>query len=328
MHDYYARSSYGQLDIQGDVLPWYDTGTPRSAVGTWNGAQEALIEQALDAYAAAHPGWDASKYDNDGDGVIDYLIVIWTGPHTGWSGFWWGYQTYFSGAYTVGGKRLGTYSWQWEHQYSGTPPTIRSYDPLVTIHETGHALGLPDYYDYYPGIGPNGGVGGLDMMDNNWGDHNVFSKWLLDWLTPQVMSDAYGPVALAASATAPAALVVMPGLGSGDAFQEYFIVENKARVANNIDMPGDGLVIWHVDARLDPSTRYQDYLSNNSDTPHKLLRLMEADGLEEIGAGGWADAGDFYTTGDTLGPATRPSGYAYGKAKAVVVRDIGATGRR
>ena len=25
VHDYYARSSYGQLDIQGDVLPWYDT---------------------------------------------------------------------------------------------------------------------------------------------------------------------------------------------------------------------------------------------------------------------------------------------------------------
>ena len=278
---------------------------------------------ALDAYAVAHPGWDASKYDNNGDGAIDYLVVIWTGPHTGWSGFWWGYQTQFSDfAYSVGGERLGTYSWQWEHQYAGGPPADRSYDPLVTIHETGHALGLPDYYDYEPGYGPDGGIGGLDMMDFNWGDHNVFSKWLLDWLTPQVVTAAYGPVTLTASATAPDALVIMPGVRDGDAFQEYFMVENKLRTANNSDMPTDGLVIWHVDARLDPSTGYQDYLYDNSYTSHKLLRLMEADGLEEIQAGGWADAGDFYKTGKTLGPATRPSGYAYGKTKAVVVRDI------
>lgn len=323
---YYDRSSYGQLHIQGDVLPWYDTGSARSAVGTRNGAQERLIEQALDAYDAtqADRGW-ASRYDNDGDGVIDYLIVIWTGPHNGWAGFWWGYQTYFEDSgYSVGGRRLGTYSWQWEHKYSGSPPADRSYDPLVTIHETGHALGLPDYYDYQPGYGPEGGVGGLDMMDYNWGDHNLFSKWLLDWLTPVVMSDGYGPVALAASGGSGEALVIMPGVGGG-AFHEYFLVENKWRTGNNADMPAGGLAVWHVDARLDPGTGYRDYLYDNSYTTHKLLRLMEADGLEEISDFGRADAGDLYRAGDRLGPATRPSGFAYGGARsAVVVRDIAA----
>ncbi len=321
---YYDRSSYGQLHIQGDVLPWYDTGATRSAVGTWDGAQERLIERALGAYDATQADRDwASRYDNDGDGVIDYLIVIWTGPHTGWAGFWWGYQTYFADSdYSVGGRRLGTYSWQWEHKYSGPPPADRSYDPIVTIHETGHALGLPDYYDYQPGFGPEGGVGGLDMMDDNWGDHNVFSKWLLDWLTPQVMADGYGPVTLAASGAAGEALVVMPG-ASGGAFHEYFLVENKWRTGDNTDMPADGLVVWHVDARLDSRTGYRDYLYDNSFTAHKLLRLMEADGLEEISAFGQADAGDFYRAGDTLGPATRPSSFAYGSAaRAVVVRGI------
>jgi M6 family metalloprotease-like protein len=336
VHNYYARSSYGQLDIQGDVLPWYDAGEPRP-LNPPEGYREALIERALDAHAIANPGWDAAKYDNDGDGVIDYLVVIWTGPHSGWSGFWWGYQTYFGDPlYEVGGRRLGTYSWQWEHQYAGLPPDDRSFDPLVTIHETGHALGLPDYYDYAPGWGPDGGVGGLDMMDYNWGDHNVFSKWLLDWLTPQIVGDGYGPVALAASAAAPEALVVMPGVTTTTAFQEYFIIENRRRVGNNdvqdfrpLPFPADGLLIWHVDARLYPTSGHlegYDYLYDNSYTPHKLLRLMEADGLEEIRAGGWADAGDFYTAGDALGPATTPSGFAYGKAKAVVVRDIGAEG--
>ena len=323
VHDYYARSSYGQLDIEGDVLPWYDTGQPRSAVGTSSARREALIESALDAYAVAHPGWDASKYDNNGDGAIDYLVVIWTGPHTGWSGFWWGYQTQFSDfAYSVGGsasaRTRGSGSTSTRAGRLLTAPTTR-WSPS-TRRATPSACRTTTTTT--PAYGPDGGIGGLDMMDFNWGDHNVFSKWLLDWLTPQVVTAAYGPVTLTASATAPDALVVMPGVRDGDAFQEYFMVENKLRTANNSDMPTDGLVIWHVDARLDPSTGYQDYLYDNSYTSHKLLRLMEADGLEEIEAGGWADAGDFYKTGKTLGPATRPSGYAYGKAKAVVVRDI------
>ena len=32
LHDYYQRSSYGQLDIQGDVLGWYRTAYDRSSV--------------------------------------------------------------------------------------------------------------------------------------------------------------------------------------------------------------------------------------------------------------------------------------------------------
>ena len=200
-------------------------------------------------------------------------------------------------------------------------------DPLVTIHETGHALGLPDYYDYEPGNGPDGGVGGLDMMDINWGDHNVFSKWLLDWLTPQVMSAAYGARhAGGVRHRARRRSSSCPGSGRR-CLPGVLHRREQAPTANNSDMPRDGLVIWHVDARLDPSRGYQDYLYDNSYTAHKLLRLMEADGLEGITAGGSADAGDYYKAGKTLGPATRPSGYAYGKAKAVVVRDIGSAGR-
>jgi M6 family metalloprotease-like protein len=342
LHDYYQRSSYGQLDIQGDVLPWYNTGLNRSAVAQTPNAREALIQAAILSYANANPGWDPSKYDNYHDGTIDYVVVIWTGPHNGWSGFWWGYQTSFGGDQTAFqekiGERLGTYSWQWESQYQGPPPTDRQYDPLVTIHETGHALGLPDYYDYQTGVGPEGGLGGLDMMDYNRGDHNVFSKWLLDWLTPQVVSNGYGPITLGASGTQPDALVVMPGVQGGDPFQQYFMVENRERVANDDTslvadsserVPADGLLIWHVDARLDAAGN--DYLFDNSYTPHKLLRLMEADGLEEIGKDayglGVADAGDFYEAGDVFSATSKPASFAYASTtRAVVVRDISAPG--
>ena len=146
LHDYYQRSSYDQLDIQGDVLGWYRTAYARSSVAQTEGGREALIEEALTYYEGR--GHDFSQYDNNRDGTVDYLIVIWAGPQGSWGTYWWGYQTYFEDtAYALDGKTLEAYSWQWESWYQGGT-TAGFYDPIVVIHETGHALGLPDYYDY------------------------------------------------------------------------------------------------------------------------------------------------------------------------------------
>ena len=53
LHDYYARSSYNQLDIQGNVLGWYNTGQPRSAVPMTGAGREKLINQALTTTTAS-----------------------------------------------------------------------------------------------------------------------------------------------------------------------------------------------------------------------------------------------------------------------------------
>ena len=58
-------------------------------------------------------------------------------------------------------------------------------DAHTLIHETGHALGLPDFYDYDYKKSP---AGKLDMMDNNVGDHNSHSKSLLGWVDPIVVT--------------------------------------------------------------------------------------------------------------------------------------------
>ena len=223
LHNYYDRSSYGQLKIQGSTLGWYRTGYNRVSIVQNTTGRENLIKEVLDDYNAI--GHDFTQYDNDGDGAIDYLVVIWSGPHNGWANFWWGYMTTFQDSgYTVDGKRLDTYSWQWEaNPYPGT------FDPLVVIHETGHALGLPDLYDYDGSVGPDGGVGRLDMMDANWGDHNCFSKYVLDWITPTSISSGAHTVALNASGSSQDAVVVMPGITAGDQFEEFFMVQNRYR---------------------------------------------------------------------------------------------------
>ena len=301
---YYQRSSYGQLLLDsGTTLGWYTTSYNRSAISQNRQGRESLIKEAITYFQ--NQGHDFRPYDNDGDGTIDYFLVIWSGPDNGWGGFWWGYQTSFGDDnFTVGGMHLQDYTWQWESNPAGGPFTAR-----VAIHETGHALGLADYYDYDDTVGPKGGVGGLDMMAWNWGDHNCFSKWILDWINPTVVASGSSLIPLSPSTTSGEAVLVMPGITADDRFTEFFMAQNRYRSGNDQTVPTDGLLIWHVDAALNASGT--DFLYNNSDTAHKLLRLMEADGLEEIEQNKQANAGDFYLPGKSFGDVTTPSSVAY-----------------
>lgn len=326
LRNFYRRSSYDQLTVEGNVLGWYQAPYARSTVAPLDSeydsqALEKLIKEALNYYEAQ--GHDFSQYDNDGDGAVDYFCVFWTGPHGEWATFWWGYYTGFSDAsYRLDGKRLTNYSWQWElSNYPGG-----TFGPSVIIHETGHALGVPDYYDYDDAVGPRGGVGNLDIMDST-GDHNCFSKFMLDWITPTVVSTGSQTVSLRASGLYPDALIFMPGAVPGRIFNEFFMVQNRYRSGNdtNLFTGSDGLILWHVDSRLD-SWSY-DFLYDNSYAAHKLLRLMEADGLEEIETyNASANAGDYYKAGMTFGQFTAPSSARYdGLATAMGLTNITGT---
>lgn len=157
LKQYYLRSSYGKLTLGGNVLGWYRMSQNRSwytnTYGDENFANAKIIEEVANYYNASH---DYSQYDNNDDGNIDYFAVIWSGPHGDWATFWWGYQwSVFSTNITMDGVRFYDFSWQWEtYTY---PSGVFSSETI--IHETGHALGLPDYYDYDGDVGPDGGGG-------------------------------------------------------------------------------------------------------------------------------------------------------------------------
>lgn len=316
---YYWRASYNKLDFSGGTtLGWYRAGKKRATIATTKDGREALIKEAIQHFN--NQGHDFSQYDNNNNGEIDYFLVFWTGPNTGWGSFWWGYQTRFSDSnFKVDGVSLGKYSWQWESN-----PVGQAFNPRVAIHETGHALGLPDYYDYDGKVGPDGGVGGADMMDANQFDHNCFSKWMLDWLEPTIVGSGTKTVTLDPSASDTDCVAVWPGLDSGDLFSEYFMVQNRYKAGNDVGLPAEGLMIWHVDAKLDASGN--NFVCNNSFSDHKLLRLMEADGEEDIEANRGFDIKDFFVPGDAFGPTTKPSSMAYnGKDTGVEVNDITAS---
>ena len=180
--------------------------------------REALIKEAIAYFKAQDATLDFSQFNNDkSDNKIEYFMVFWTGPNNGWSNFWWSYKTSWTdSSYTVDGSALGSYSWNW---VGGNYAAVAPFQPYVIMHETGHGLGLPDYYDYDDTVGPNGGVGGLDMMDSNWGDHNSFSKWIFDWITPTVVATGSQTLTLNPSGTSQDAVVIMPGATSSDSFR-------------------------------------------------------------------------------------------------------------
>ncbi|CAK8719738.1 hypothetical protein KKHLCK_08915 [Candidatus Electrothrix laxa] len=315
--NWYDRSSHGLLDLSdGATLGWYQTTYNRSDVEQTNSGRENLIKEALNSFDASH---DFSVYDNDGNGDIEYFLVMWTGPAGDWATFWWGWNLgWTDGSYTIDGKTLNNYSWQWE-----------SDDPSVVIHETGHSMGLPDYYDYDDSVGPDGGVGGFDMMHGT-GDHNCFSKWMLDWVTPTVVSGSRQDLTLDDTFNSTDCVLLWPGVSEDDFFSEFFLIENRQDLGNDESLwfAPDGLAVWHVDATLDATGTNFKY--DNSYTEHKLLRLMEADGLEEIETGdGSADSGDLYSTSHEFTPISTPSSAKYDDTDSFVsiwdIADAGST---
>ncbi len=110
--EYYQRSSYDTLSIQGNVLGWYTAQNDRDHYGSSYSGVKELIKEAMDNYDPTH---DFSQYDNNNDGTIDYFLIFWAGPDTGWGSIWWGWcdtngSIFSEDSYTVDGKQLGVFS--------------------------------------------------------------------------------------------------------------------------------------------------------------------------------------------------------------------------
>jgi len=273
--DYYLENSYGKLTVNTTVQTWVKLNKPRSYYGPEANWSEFIYDAVLAADAA---GVDFSQYDNDGDGVLDGVAVIHQGlgqEETGSTSDIWSHNydlRYVGYNFQLDGKTVGPYTCQPEKSGSNMSSIG------VMGHEFGHNLGLPDFYDTdYETSGNFIGTGSWDMMaygtNNNYGrtpaHHNGWSKNFLGWTNVTTLSSA-AKVTVRSAVTNPDLFRINTATPN-----EYFLIENRQKIGFDSALPGNGLIIYHVDGNYISS--HTDYNDINN-TSHQGLYPKAASG--------------------------------------------------
>ncbi len=152
----------------------------------------------------------------------------------------------------------------------------------VLCHEFGHLLGLPELYA--PGGAPQEGIGVWGLMgQGTWlrlGERPphpcAWSKARLGWVDVDTVERTTRGVVLPAVQES-ARVVKIPATAARA--EEYYLVENRARVGADASLPAEGLLVWHVDESVG------GFRTGESVAAHKLLHLVEADGRGDLDRG-------------------------------------------
>jgi immune inhibitor A len=108
---------------------------------------------------------------------------------------------------------------------------------------------------------------------------------------------------------------------NGTGGNEYFLVENRQKTKYDQKLPGEGLLIWHID----------ESISGNSNEIHPKVKLMQADGSGDLESGtNRGDTGDPYpgsSNNKSFTNATTPSSKSYAGANTcVAVTNVSSSG--
>lgn len=300
LSEYYKISSYNKLNIKGEVTPWIDLDLTTKEISsssisnyTYDCGTYFPTEKAIN-YIKENLNIDLTKYDNDKDGFIDGVYFIYGCPtflddSSLSSSTFWNF-TYYNvlnkDKASISSPVLMTYSWSsFDMLSKGSDKT--KLDTHTYIHEFGHQLGLNDYYDTSNSGGLNpytSPMGGLDMMDNNVGDHSAFSKFALGWVNPYIVKGDYGEVNIdLKSLISDGECIILPTKEYNNTpFDEYFMIEYvKNDSINKVDSTAgypstfytdgriirfyskNGIRITHIDARgVDANLDYTDSIND------------------------------------------------------------------
>jgi len=318
---FFSRASYGRLQMEGDVLGWFTAAHERKYYEEHDGPPEILRE----ALAYYDEQTDFSVYDSNRDGVIDSVALLYvTDQPGGWTSMWYNYifsQDAMASADDIRVDKMGFF------ELSNDRYTMMK----IITHEMGHFFRLPDYYDSDGGMFlGEGGMWSPDMMLDNGGDYNAFTKLMLGWMeNVYVVTEGPMDITLRPVNEAGDMAIVFPSYTSP--LSEYFVVEyitetkNNAILGEGIFTIGDrrssagGLRILRVNAEETKN----GFKYNNMGTENKLIESVKK-GFWEI-----ADIEKdkyrllLFREGEKFTPDTYPSSYGFfGQYTGVSVQDI------
>lgn len=315
-------------------------------------AGDAIILEEVMAWITTQI--DLSVYDHDNNGILDAIWIIYTAPvvydssddassSSDDESIYWAYVTSYAKDDSDNTKYdnldLGYYlfaGFDFMNEYTGNAndpynDTTGQYvnatisglkiNASTYIHETGHLLGLDDYYDYYQNQGSDNGLGGADMMDYTVGDHNAYSKMMLGWVNPTVVTTTQ-TVTLNPFESSGSCIMVLLDY-NGSYFSEYLLIDlytntglnaahaNQANSYLYYDYDTEkgasyGVRIYHVSSKIAENPYTDEYGSftecNNSVTEFPLIKLVQADGEKDFSADeyGLCSADDLWKAGQKL----------------------------
>lgn len=295
VHKYFMDSSNGQFDCRFDLFGPVTLAHNLAYYGEndENGDDMHPEEMVVEACRQLDPQIDFTQYDRDNDGIIDNVYIIYAGRGEASDIFEEHPELIWPHSWEVGslglrfdGKLLNTYgcSNEWEDIFDVStefPEVIgENPDGIGTfVHEFSHILGLPDLYKT---VDDNSETyvtpGEWSVLDygpyNNNGRtppaYSAFERNALGWISLTDITADSGNVTIAELNSSNAACAITNPLNSS----EFFLLESRRRTGWDAYLPGDGMLVWHVD--YDPSV-WTDNTVNNRDS-HQHVDLVEADG--------------------------------------------------
>ena len=311
--EYFRTVSTGKLDYSNDVVGPFRLSQNRSFY-----INNLLVKEALDLAVAS--GVNLSNYDSRRQGVLDALNVMYAGQ-TQYEGDLWPHNSFIDLTYGAVSTNL----------YLLTSAGRSSADLSIGTfcHENGHLLcRFPDMYDYGPvnreGDGvKSAGIGSYCLMGS--GNHLdsgrtpapvcAYLRDLVGWCNTEIVLNSSADLQ-AVHGDYDSVLKFSTG-----APNEYFLVENRAKLGLDQHLPSSGLAIYHCD------TLGSNEFQQGTGQRHYQCALLQADGLKHLEKNiNQGDGTDLFSAvnGVAVSHATSPSTRLWsGADSGMVVSNVG-----
>lgn len=250
VRDYYSQVSHGLFSLTVDVVGPF-IGTENTAYyGDSDDGYQHFAHEAVDS-AAKYV--DFSQYDNDGDGYIDGLHIIFAGygeEAGGGSDCIWSHKWNIFDAPIYNNTVIDVYSCSPElNGNMGSDLTNIG----VICHELGHVFGAPDFYDtdYAGSGGEYPGLGQWDIMSSgSWNrngktpaHHNPYTKiYIYHWATCDTIDATPSVHKLEPVDRTNADFHRVNTSTEGD----FFLIENRQKIKWDNNIPGHGMLVYHI----------------------------------------------------------------------------------
>ena len=282
--------NYFKAISQGQFTPQIDLAGPVTVSQNmaYYGAHENVTALAQEAVALVDGQVDFSQYDNDGDGTVEAVCIIYAGygENIGApSDAIWA-KTTVASVNTGDGVKIGRFSLSSELNGSG-PEAFSDGIPWISgigvfVHELSHAMGLPDMYPVSENSKAlnNQCMECWDLMDmgefvGNGYTPAPYIAWeqeTMGWTEITELKDSQN------------GLTLMPLVEGGRAYkfgngadpEEFIVVENIQRRGLHAKAYGHGLLVYHV-AYKSSSVNMGDYPNDVAGNPR--VTVVPADGL-------------------------------------------------